>query len=386
MSNFDLPKHFPWQENNDVTLHVDGDQFYPAMLNAIHKAKNFVLMEMYLFETGEIAQKFVEAFSNATKKGVIVKLLVDDFGGRKLIASDREQLSNSGVQLVFYNPFSIKRLKRYLYRTHRKYLIVDNEVLFIGGVGITDSFTGHHSWRETVAEVQGDVIPDWHLLFNYTFEEWLENTHKRIELTQAKKLSQAKIRTRLNYTLGGDKLEIQRALLNRMNKSRQTLWLASAYFIPSRKIRKSLRMAAVRGVDVRLLLPGPVIDHPSVRYASRRYYARLLRYGVRIFEYQHRFTHTKLVAIDDWYTIGSSNMDRWNFRWNLEANLDIDDAEATKIAREILAEDFKQSVEIDHDLWLNRSKIMRFKEWVWGNLDVWLTQFTNKSFKDSKRL
>jgi len=133
-------------------------------------------------------------------------------------------------------------------------------------------------------------------------------------------------------------------------------------------------------------LPGPVIDHPSVRYASRRYYARLLRYGVRIFEYQHRFTHTKLVAIDDWYTIGSSNMDRWNFRWNLEANLDIDDAEATKIAREILAEDFKQSVEIDHDLWLNRSKIMRFKEWVWGNLDFWLTQFTNKSFKDSKRL
>ncbi len=386
MLNSVLPSHFPWRERNLITLHVDGDRFYPVMLEAIRHAKEFVLMEMYLFESGNVSDQFLQAFSQVANKGVKVKLLVDSFGGRKLNAKDRNILTDSGVELVFYNPLSISQLKHYLYRTHRKYLIVDDKALFVGGVGITDNFSGERAWRETVAEVNGDVIPDWHRLFDCTFEEWSDKVCSEVTLNKQEVLENAKTKARLNYTRGGEKLEIKRTLLNKMNKSQKTLWFASAYFIPSRKIRKSLRMAALRGVDVRLLLPGPVIDHPSVRYASRRYYARLLRYGVRIFEYQHRFTHTKLVAIDDWYTIGSSNVDRWNFRWNLEANLEIDDADATESACKILKNDFDHSEEIQHDQWLNRSKLMRFKEWLWGNMDVWLTRYTNQSLKGSKRL
>ena len=159
-----------------------------------------------------------------------------------------------------------------------------------------------------------------------------------------------------------------------MNNSQHAIWFASAYFIPSRKIRKSLRRAAIRGTEVRLLLPGPITDHPSVRYASRRYYARLLRYGVRIFEFQGRFTHTKMVLVDDWYTIGSSNVDRWNFRWNLEANLEVESKESANEARRILLDDFENCDEIHYKIWVNRSRVQRFKEWLWGKVDIWLTK------------
>lgn len=126
---------------------------------------------------------------------------------------------------------------------------------------------------------------------------------------------------------------------------------------------------------MRLLLPGPVIDHPSVRYASRRYYARLLRYGVRIFEYQGRFTHTKMVLIDDWLTIGSANVDRWNFRWNLEANLEVMDVKSAEESRQIMENDFQDCEEIHYKLWITRSRFQRINEWIWGKVDIWLTKY-----------
>jgi phosphatidylserine/phosphatidylglycerophosphate/cardiolipin synthase-like enzyme len=153
------------------------------------------------------------------------------------------------------------------------------------------------------------------------------------------------------------------------------VWLATAYFIPSTKLRRALRRAASRGVDVRLLLPGPITDHPAVRYASRRFYARLLRYGVRIFEYQGRFMHTKVALADDWTTIGSSNVDRWNLRWNLEANQEIEDRGFAAQTLAMLQEDFTHCEEILYREWHRRSRLQRLREWLWGKVDRWLMQW-----------
>ena len=162
-------------------------------------------------------------------------------------------------------------------------------------------------------------------------------------------------------------------MLNRIRHAEHKVWIASAYFFPSGKIRRALRRAAIRGKDVRLLLPGPVTDHPAIRHASRRYYSRLLRHGVRIFEYQHHFLHSKVVLVDDWCTIGSSNLDRWNFRWNLEANQEVEDAALAAAVQDMLQDDFGHSEEIDYMLWLLRSRLQRLKEWLWGKIDGWLT-------------
>src|SRR5882762_8778776 len=108
-------------------------------------------------------------------------------------------------------------------------------------------------------------------------------------------------------------------VIHRIEGARARAWIMSAYFVPSRRFRKALRRAARRGVDVRLIVPGPKTDHPWVRQAARRFYGKMLRNGVKIFEYQPRMLHAKMILCDDWVSIGSSNLDRWSFRWNLEA-------------------------------------------------------------------
>jgi phosphatidylserine/phosphatidylglycerophosphate/cardiolipin synthase-like enzyme len=363
---------FSWREGNNIRFLVDGHQFYPAMLNAIADANKYILMEMYLFESGEISDQFVNAFMVAAQRGISVQLLVDAYGGFGLSKNDRLRLTHSGIQLVFYNPLMFRKFKKNLFRTHRKYLLIDGVKAFVGGAGITDDFQGEDAWRETVVKVQGNVVLDWQILFTRNFKQWSDNdVPEPVEQVKDTK----GVLARLAYTSGGTRLEIKKVLLSRMNDSHHSIWLASAYFIPSRKIRKALRQAAFNGKDVRLLLPGRVTDHPAVRYASRRYYARLLRFGVRIFEYQGRFTHTKMVLIDDWFTIGSSNMDRWNFRWNLEANQEVEDKFLANKTREIMLADFKMCHEIKYIDWINRSKMQRTKEWIWGRLDMFLTKY-----------
>ena len=367
---------FPWTQGKNVRFLVDGEQFYPAIIDAIEQAEKYILMEMYLFESGEIADKFVDVFVRAVRRGVSVQLLLDAYGARGLSKNHRLQLSHAGIEVVFYNPLMFRNFKKNLFRTHRKYWIIDGAKVFVGGAGITDDFHGDNAWRETVIEVQGSVVTDWQTLFVRNLGHWSNSlVPQPIVLPSKFEKDKACIPARLAYTKGGSKVEIKNVLLERIEDSEDAIWLASAYFIPSRKTRKALRRAAINNKDVRLLLPGEVTDHPAVRYASRRYYSRLLRFGVRVFEYQGRFTHTKMVLIDDWLTIGSCNMDRWNFRWNLEANQEIEDKGVAAQARQIMMDDFENCHEVKYIDWVNRSKLQYFKEWLWGRLDKLLMKY-----------
>jgi len=363
--------YYPWRCCNDATFLVDGIQFFPEMLNAINEAQESVFMEMYLFESGQVADRFIQAFSAAAQRGVSVLLLVDAYGGLKLLPEDRKRMINAGVHYVEYNPLKLSKWIKNLFRTHRKILIIDGKQTFTGGFGLTDEFDGEAGWRETAVKVRGEVNKDWLALFADNFKRWSD-----YPIPQPPELfyDKGKVTARVAYTAAGHHLEIKKTFLSRIYNSRHRVWLASAYFVPSRRIRKFLRKAARRGRDVRLLLPGPVTDHPAVRYASQRYYAKLLRHGVRIFEYQERFSHTKMILIDNWFSIGSANMDRWNFRWNLEANQELKGDPATILAaKEILLNDFAQSKEILYQDWKNRSRLQRFIEWFWGKVDELIT-------------
>jgi phosphatidylserine/phosphatidylglycerophosphate/cardiolipin synthase-like enzyme len=143
----------------------------------------------------------------------------------------------------------------------------------------------------------------------------------------------------------------------------------SAYFVPSRRFRKALRRAARRGVDVRLLLPGARTDHPWVRQAARRFYGKMLRNGVQIFEYQPRMLHAKMTLCDDWLSLGSSNLDRWSFRWNLEANQEIADSEVADAAAALFQCDLVLSRAITRRSWRERAWLDRVRESVAGRLD-----------------
>lgn len=344
------------------------------MLRAIEGARHHVLLEMYLFESGAVATRFIDALVQAAARGVTVKLLLDGFGALGLSRPDRDKLVRGGVDLVFYNPLHFRKLLGNIFRDHRKLLTVDGELAFVGGAGITDDFDmpvqPERSWRETAVCVRGPVVADWQTLFLHL---WNHHASRPWHLPEPEPAAAAVgVPGRVAVTSALTRQEIKRSLYSRARRAQKRLWIATAYFAPSRKLRRTLEDADRRGVDVRLLLPGAHTDHPAVRHAGRRFYSDLLRAGVRIFEYQPRFLHAKTVLCDDWVSIGSSNLDRWNLHWNLEANQEMNDAVLAEAARSMFEEDFHHSTECVYEDWRRRPWHLRWREHWWGRVDAWL--------------
>jgi cardiolipin synthase len=369
-----LKFQFPWRHSNQFELLVDGHSYFPRMLEAIELAHRYVLLEIYLFESGTVASRFIEALTRAAARGVTVKVLVDDFGATRLVHRDRERLTSAAVDLQFYNPVHLRQWLGNMLRDHRKLLIVDGEAAFVSGTGITDEFDDPKkpalSWRETAVRVRGPVLVDWQALF---VRVWNRHAMQNLLLpAAAARTEPADMRGRVATASPLRVQDIRRSLFHRVREAEQRVWLATAYFVPSRKLLRALKRAAQQGVDVRLLLPGPHTDHPAIRHAGRRFYNTLLRHGVRIFEYQPRFLHTKTLLCDQWVSIGSSNFDRWNLRWNLEANQEVDHPGFAESVRAMMEADFMESLEIDKERWQRRRWIARLREHLWGRVDMWL--------------
>ncbi len=394
--------HYLWRDKNEVKLLVDSPRIFPSMLAAIYTARNFILFEMYLIQSGQIVDKFIAAFLLAAQRGVKIYLLFDAFGAGSFSSKDHKRLENENIELEYYNPIKLGELRRGLFRNHRKLLVVDNKTVFVGGIGITDVFD-HESnqklyWRETVLQIQGSCIEDWIDLFKST---WLLTTKRGLQLKhptmervtneyindeQLDKDPVAKnVLGRLTLAKGPGKQEIKRSFINRVRRAKKCVWVATAYFMPSLKVRRELARAARRGVEVSLILPGSHIDHPAVRHAGRRFYLSLLNAGVNIYEYQPRFMHQKVLLCDNWVSIGSSNLDRWNFRWNLEANQEIEDAEFVKKVIGMLQKDRAESQHIQLSDWKRRPFRLRVLTWFWGGVDIWLDSYIRKQLLKKKK-
>ncbi len=380
-------KAFPWRDGNRFKLFIDGDRFFPAMLDAIAAAEGYVLLEMYLVESGMVASRFIAALIAAAERGVAVYVLLDDFGARGLQRSDRDWLQRSSITVIYFNRLRYDGLRRNFFRDHRKLLLVDGRIAFIGGMGIADQFdpplNTEHRWRETVVSVEGPVVNDWQNLFR---ETWRHTDHSDLALPALANVGPGgDLWGRVNYSRGILYPEISRAAITRVRKANRRVWMTTAYFVPSMKLRRTLRRAARRGVDVRLLVAGHVTDHPAVRPAGQRFYRRLLPPGVRIFEYQPRFSHSKVLLCDQWASIGSSNLDRWTLRWNLEANQEIDDEGFADQVCAMLEDDFTHSREYTYEEWGRRPWYRRWQQRFWGWVDLWLLKHFHRTPSRRKR-
>jgi phosphatidylserine/phosphatidylglycerophosphate/cardiolipin synthase-like enzyme len=376
------PKYrFPWRPGNRFRLLVDGDRFYAAMLGSIAAAQRFVLLEMYLFESGKVADRFIAALVGAAARGVRVCLLLDGFGALGLDKKDRQRLVAGGVELVVYNPLRTRSGHGNLFRDHRKLLLIDGVVAFTGGAGIADEFDpGLHPdrhWHETMLEIRGPVVCDWQILFTEIWNRWSDRPLQLPPLSPLAERDGQRGRVVAQGRFPG-RSEVMRSHISRIRSARRRVWLATAYFVPSWKLRRALRHAVGKGADVRLLLPGPLTDHPAVRHLACRHYERLLRAGVRIFEYQPRFLHSKVLLCDDWVSIGSSNLDRWNYRWNLEANQELADLDLADQVQTLFEDDFDHCLEIAYADWRRRAWSRRLQEGVWAAVSALLARLTEK--------
>jgi phosphatidylserine/phosphatidylglycerophosphate/cardiolipin synthase-like enzyme len=345
------------------------------MLEVVGSARDCVAINLYLFESGVCAEHWIEVLCALGRKGVRVYLLLDDFGCLKLDAGDRDRLRSAGILIEWFNPVRMGRGFANFLRDHRKMVWVDGRVAFTGGFGFTDDFDpdvrGEGHWHEVALEVDGPCIGDWADAFQ---RDWLRvSGHAPLLSPVSKPVSDGSPgRVALNRL--GHRRETRRSVLVWMRHARQRVWISTAYFLPPVRLRRELVRAARRGVDVRLLLPGPATDHPSVRRLGWRYYGRLLRNGVRIFEYQPRCLHAKVLMCDDWVSIGSSNLDHWTLRWTLDANQEIVSSELAQQVVGMFVMDFSESIEQSLASWRGRPMWHRIQErlvgWVHGALTL----------------
>ncbi|MBM7061681.1 phosphatidylserine/phosphatidylglycerophosphate/cardiolipin synthase family protein [Pseudomonas sp. UL073] len=369
---------FPWRSGNRFALLIDGPCFFPAMLEAIAAAEREVVLELYLIEDGRCSEVLVDALVTAASRGAEVRCLFDGFGALGLGRALRQRLESAGVQLRYYNPLSWRRGLRNLYRDHRKLLVVDRRLAFVGGTGSTDDFWQPDEepsrWHEVMVSIAGPLVAHWQLLFDY---QWLACVSRRPwKPEEAPGLAHlpplppsGEGMGRLAYADARQHKDIVQSLVRSIRRAKHRVWLATPYFLPSWKVRRALLHAARRGVDVQLLLTSRNTDHKPVRYAGQRYYPRLLRAGVRIHEHGPRFLHLKMVLVDDWVSVGSCNFDHWNLRFNLEANLETLDAEFTAAAAACLQAGMTSAQEISLEAWRARPLRKRIRQRLWGWLD-----------------
>ena len=315
-------------DGNEVDTLVNGDQIFPAMLEAIGAAKKTVNFETYIYWSGEIGKAFEDALAERARAGVRVNLLFDAVGSGKIDDESIKRMKTAGVRVEKYNPLRWNTLTQMNNRTHRKLLVVDGLVGFTGGVGIADEWTGDgldpRRWRDTHYRLRGPAVAQMQAAFS---ENWIEATgevlHGVDHFPALQRAGEHAAQLFVSSPGGGGE-SMQLMYLLSIAAAAKSIDLSAAYFVPDNIERRMLADAARRGARVRILVPGPHTDSGVVKRASRASWGELLRAGVEIYEYQPALFHCKVMVVDGlWTSVGSTNFDSRSFSTNDEANLNV---------------------------------------------------------------
>jgi len=341
---------------NKVTILKNGSEIFPSMLEAIRSAEETVTFENFLWHEGEIAQSFADALIERANAGVEVHMLQDRFGCDSVHRCAMKRLRNAPVELELFRAFLISRIN---FRTHRKLLVVDGKVGFIGGVCIADEWDGDGvtsgHWRDNHYRVEGPVVAQMQGAF---LDNWMQT---RAQVLHGEKFFPAleekgSLRCQTFTSSVGQGADSARIMyLLSMAAARKRICIASAFFLPDDLMIHTLVEARERGVEIDVIVPGADNDAPIVRLAGRARWRPLLAAGVRMWEYQPARFHCKYMIVDDsWCSVGSTNLDHRSLRLNEEANLNIRDAGFAAEHLRIFDEDISHSHLITLQEWKRR--------------------------------
>jgi cardiolipin synthase len=349
----------PIVEGNKVEVLLNGDQIFPAMLDAIRGAQKSVTFETYIYWSGSIGKEFTEALSERARAGVKVHVLLDWIGSIKVSDAEMEQMRKAGVELHRYHKPVWWKLARLNNRTHRKLLIVDGKTGFTGGVGIADKWRGNAQdpdhWRDTHFRVEGPVVGQMQAVF---LDNWTKATGVVLDGPDyfPALLPQGDMPAQMfssSPTGGTESMHLM--YLMAITAARHSIHLSNSYFVPDELAIKALIAAARRGVDVRIITPGPLIDSDVVRAASRERWGDLLAAGVKMAEFQPTMFHVKSLVVDSLLvSVGSTNFDNRSFILNDEANLNVLDAGFAKQQEAIFDNDWRRAKPMSLTQWQDR--------------------------------
>jgi len=349
----------PIVEGNKVEVLLNGDRIFPAMLAAIRGAQKTITFETYIYWSGSIGQEFTDALSERARAGVKVHVLLDWIGSMKIDEASLDEMRRAGVEIHRYHKPVWWKLARMNNRTHRKLLVADGRIGFTGGVGIADKWRGdgqdESHWRDTHFRVEGPVVGQMQAVFT---DNWLKATGAILDgedyfpaLSPQGDMPAQMFSS--SPTGGSESMHLM--YLMAITAARRTIHLSNAYFVPDELAVRALVAAAKRGVDVRIITPGEIIDSDVVRAASRERWGELLRAGVKIAEYQPTMYHVKALVVDSLLvSVGSTNFDNRSFSLNDEANLNVFDRAFARQQEDVFETDWLRARPITLQQWENR--------------------------------
>lgn len=344
---------------NKITPLANGDEIFPAMLDAIRSAQKTICFETFIYWSGMIGQKFADAFSERARAGVKVHVLVDWVGSNRMDEKLLKQIEEAGVEIERYHPLRWYNVSRVNNRTHRKLLIIDGKLGFTGGVGIADEWLGHaqdpEHWRDSHYKLEGPAVAQMQAAF---MDNWLQTEACVLHGEEYfPKLEPAgDLPAQLFQSSPEEGAESVRLMyLLSITAAARSIRLGTAYFVPDDLTIDAFVGARERGVKVEIIIPGKHIDTPVVRRASRSRWGKLLEAGVEIYEYQPTMFHCKVMIVDDaWVSVGSTNFDNRSFRLNDEANLNTFDRDLAAHQTQCFEQDRSRSKRITFEDWKNR--------------------------------
>ncbi len=366
---WDLEEYVP---GNKLTLFFRGEDLYAAMAEAIEAAKESVNLETYIFGGDKTGLAFAELLMRASKRGVRTRLIYDSVGSLDLTPETETLMRNAGVQILEYHPVAPWRPRwSWNKRAHRKILICDGKIGFVGGMNLCDDHAplsaGGHDWPDAHARVEGPAAYDLDRLFRAV---WHGETGRWFDSAGHPELTRGAAAVKIvgNHELLR-RFVIRETYVNALRAAKTDVAIANSYYIPDWRIRRSLAQAVRRGVSVRVLVPGRS-DIRSVWHSMRAHYDSLLTRGVRVFEWQGPMMHAKAVVVDGlWCAVGSYNLDHRSLRHNLEVNLqtcDADFAAELKSRFELGVAGAREITLVD---WRRRPWMERLLEKFWSSFD-----------------
>ncbi|MEO7033859.1 MAG: phospholipase D-like domain-containing protein [Polyangiaceae bacterium] len=346
-------------DGNALQLLRNGSAAFPEMLAALAGAKQQVLLEMYWFDSDSIGRQFAAALAAAAQRGVEVSVIYDAVGSVSANDDMFNGLQRAGARVIEFNPIAPWkrrfRLSTLTHRDHRKILVVDGRIGFTGGINIADYWLpvddGGAGWRDDMVRIDGPAVQG---LCDCFARVWTRLRGPKLLLTgfmrTQPKAPDVPARGQIVQVLGQHFLrtqrQISRAYLHYLRRAERRIFIANSYFVPDGRVLRALCGAARRGVDVRIIVPGQS-DVDIVRHASRAVWGRLLRAGVRIFEWDESVLHAKSAVVDGtWSTIGTFNFDYLSLRLNLEVNVSVLDARFASVLEASFISDFELCREV----------------------------------------